>query len=181
MPEFIMYIINAIGALTSTNWLSLLLIIITGVYVFLTWKILKSNNLMIQTMTEQFQESVRPYVTATLAIREGVIFVLEIKNRGKTPATNLELRLDKDFYQFSNDLEDRNLKNFQAFNQTISTFSPRETLSFDLSQGFNMGTKIENKILTPTQFKVSLNYFFLNSTYSETFVIDTAPYMSVHG
>lgn len=164
----------------ATNLISLVLVVITGGYVFLTWRIARSNGQMIKTMASQFKETIRPYITVSIAVREGVVFVLEIRNSGRSPAKDLTLKIDRDFYPFATLSEERNIKNQTAFTSPISTFSPRETLTFDLSQGFNMDTEKEGKNLTPSEFLINASYEFSGTFYTEQFHISTKHYMGVH-
>lgn len=165
---------------TITNAISLILVIVTGLYVFLTWRIAQSNSRSLTQMNEQFQETIRPFVIPIIKIRNSVFLSIEIENMGKSPATNLELSLDKDFFQFAEDSQDRNIRRFEAFNQVIQIFAPGEKLRFDLAQGFNIDVVKDGRNLTPKHFSISATYESNGRKYADTFHIDVGPYMHTH-
>jgi len=170
-------IFAAVSSTSSANWFSLALVVITAIYVFLTWNILKSNNNIIQIMREQFQETIRPYVTVNLALSQRGLFVLEITNRGRFPASNLKLNIDRDFYLNGNDTEESNIRNLNAFKETTSTFSPGEKLVISLFTSFEMDRYAdEAKNLTPKKFTITVEYQFLNDQYEDSFTIDAGQY-----
>jgi len=88
--------------------------------------------------------------------------------------------MDQDFFRFAEKGDGRNIKELAAFNTPISTFSPGETLTFDLSQGFNMDSKADGQNLTPSKFTINAYYEFSETAYSDSFIIDTAPYMGAN-
>lgn len=163
-----------------TDIISLVLVAVTGVYVYLTWRIAESNKRSISLMSDQFQETVRPFIVPKIAIDHGVIVCLEIENTGKSPATDLTLKIDRDFFQFAEDTPERNVRTFEAFSQTIRTFAPGEILRFDLAQGFNIDRRSGDRNLTPKNFVVSATYNSNKHKYTETYHIDIAPYMHTH-
>jgi len=82
----------------ATNIISLILVVVTGFYVVLTWKIAKANNRMIDTMTTQFRETVRPYVTASLAVREEMFFCIGNKKYRALARAKLSYRNGPRFF-----------------------------------------------------------------------------------
>ena len=152
------------------EWQDLIGGIMTVVAAFIGgYYVIRSTTRQVEALSSQFRETVRPYVIARLTTRAGVLFVLEIENIGQSPASNLNLGLDRDFYQFNDRL---NLREASAFNRTIPHFSPGEKISFDLSQGFNLNNMVDGVNRTPHQFMVGAEYHFGGYRYHETYLID---------
>lgn len=137
--------------------------------------VVRSSNRQMALISDQFSEVTRPFVIARLTTRAGTVFVLEIENTGQTPATDLTLEINKDFFQFG---ESRNIRDFPAFNRTVPHFAPREKLIFDLSQGFNMSNFHDGVDRTPRQFTVKVKYCGQGKAYNESYEIDVEHYFS---
>lgn len=120
----------------------------------------------------------RPVIGFRLIIRHGTIISLVLENTGKSTATKIELKLDRDFFQFAENSEKNNLRNFSAFNKEIKSMASNDTITFDLAQGFNFGVEENNKILTPHEFTIKMKYCFGDILYEEIQHIDIKPYMS---
>ena len=172
-----MDLLNGQGA---TNLISLALVVITGVYVYLTRQIAVTNQKQIEPSREQFLATIRPFVVARISIRHTVFLSLEIENIGKTPAQDLKLEISKPFHQFAKSDAGSNIQTFEAFNRSIPTFSPSELFRFDLSQGFNLNKEHDGKLLTPMQFDVTASYKSDFDIYNETYHIDLLPYFHTH-
>jgi hypothetical protein len=166
------------GTTATTNVISLVLVIVTGIYVFLTWRIANANKGMLDNIREQYRDSLRPVVMPTLQIRDQIVLRLAISNTGKSPAYRLRVGLDKDFLQWA----DRgNIREFNVFQKEISVLAPGGEIVIDLAQGFNLGREANGQILTPLEFNVSLSYASKDGEqYKETVPIDLAPYMQTH-
>src|SRR4030043_491473 len=96
--------------------LTAILVIITGLYAWFTFKILKANETLVEQMRNQQEATYRPYIfISPILFPENSIVFLKIKNSGLTAAQNLRLSLDKDFYQFGERREESNLRSFTAF------------------------------------------------------------------
>lgn len=129
-----MEVLNSVG---WSNLLTMILVVVTGVYVFLTWKIANANQRMLERVEEQYLEQMRPVVYAYLEFREQVVVRLIIENIGRTPAIDLKVSIDKDFYPFA-DTNRRNLKELPIFAKRTSWLPPKAKIALDLSQGFNL-------------------------------------------
>ena len=71
-----------------------LLVIITGFYAWVTYK-------MLTALQQQAEAVTRPYLTINVFSEpKDVLFYLRIANTGRTGASNVRLTLDRDFYQF---------------------------------------------------------------------------------
>jgi len=103
--------------------LTAILVAITGIYAYLTYKMSKMNERAVQIMNEQTESISRPYLIIQPIVRPHTQFLyLKIYNSGKTPALNVKLELDRDFYQF--DELSKNLKDASAFTSTFDSFAP---------------------------------------------------------
>ncbi|WP_206452947.1 hypothetical protein [Aurantimonas marina] len=163
---------------TATNLIAILLLLVTGVYVFLTWKISQANTRLLEETQRAFKEDRAPYIVARVAISQSVLVSLRIENLGRSPAVNLTLSLDRDFYRFGEYREDNNIRNFHAFQHEIPQFSPGEHFNFILSQGFNLENFRESLNLTPKILKLTAVYQFDGSQRVSRHVIDLNPYMN---
>jgi hypothetical protein len=141
-----------------SNIISLVLVVVTGVYVFLTWRIANSNQKMIERLDEQHREEVRPNVFAHLEFRAQVVVGLVIENMGRSPAYDLRVSISDDFLQFAGE-SGKNLKDMSLFTDPIEWFPPGAKIAVDLSQGFNFDKTDESgNNITPSRFLIELDY-----------------------
>ena len=71
-----------------------LLVIITGVYAFLTFRILQANRASLALMSSQIESSTRPYVVISLSRERAVFYSFEVSNLGRSAARRLQLTCD---------------------------------------------------------------------------------------
>ncbi|MGU3845884.1 hypothetical protein ACVZHT_30480, partial [Vibrio diabolicus] len=110
-------------------------------------------------MKEQTEAMSRPYLVVQPIVRPHTPFLyLKIYNSGKTPALNVKLELDKDFYQF--DESDKNLREASAFSSTFDSFAPNQELFFALGQGWLIFD--DSKHTLPEQFVVTASYSYMD-------------------
>lgn len=84
---------------STTDWLTLALVIITAFYAWATFKILQANQGVVQAMEAQTEAQLRPYVVARVTAQPGTtLLLLQIENTGKSPALDLRLHMDKEFF-----------------------------------------------------------------------------------
>ncbi len=136
-----------------------LLVIITGFYAWVTFKILKVNQGVLREMRDQQDSLYRPYISISpVAYSDSSIFYLKIKNTGQTAAHKLRLNLDRDFYQFGEKKDERNLRNVSAFSSVVDSFVPGAEMLFYLAQGFVIFGKEGNETVTPPVFTATADY-----------------------
>ena len=158
--------------------LTALLVVITGIYAWFTFKILKANERIVGKMNEQQEAMYRPYIAISPVVYpENPIAFLKIQNTGLTAANNLRLTLDKDFFQFGDEKEERNLKSHSAFKDQISSLVPAAEIYFYLAQSFVIFGKKGREDLTPPVFSVTAEYEYLGKKVSERTVVDLCPYL----
>ena len=157
--------------------LTFFLVIITGFYAWVTFKILKANEGVLREMMDQRVAIYRPYVSISPVVYpDNPIFFLKVKNTGLTAANWLKLSIDKDFYRFG-DKSQKNLGEISAFNDIIHSFVPGAEMFFYLAQGFVIFGEKGSEDITPTKFTVTAQYEFSGQTVSERTIIDLRPYL----
>lgn len=160
------------------DWQDLISGILTIVAAFIGGAyVIRSTNKQVSAVSEQFHETIRPFVIAKLGTYAGVVFSLEIENIGQSPASNLTLNIDKDFFQFGE--KQNNIRSLEAFNRVVPNFAPGEKMVFLLSQGFNMDNVENGNDLTPHKFTIKVRYQFQDHDYDESYLIDTEHYSGV--
>lgn len=172
---------NILDKLGAAEWINISLALITAIYVFLTFHISKANRQMALESIRMREEIERPRIVAEIIIRNRIVLMLQISNIGKNSAINVRLQLDKDFYQFSEYEESRNIRNVPLFNKPIDSIKPNAKISFYLSQGFNINKSIDGKMLSPLQFSIEASYEFGAKKYREKIAIDLTAYLSSGG
>lgn len=169
---------SAWATTATTNLISLVLVIVTGVYVILTWRIANANKGMLDNIREQYRDSLRPIVFPSIQVREQIVLVLVFANTGRSPAYRVRASIDTDFFQFAN--PQRNIRNFNIFNQEIPVLAPGTELPIDLAQGFNLDTERDGQNLTPTTFNVTVSYASRDQEFEETAPIDLKAFFQTH-
>ena len=129
-------------------------------------------------MREQMADQNRPFVAVTVQVRMGTpVIQLLVRNVGRSPAQHLRLRLDRDFFQFGEKGEGRNLAKQSAFSQPIDCLPPMSELLFDLGMGFKIFESGADPTICPHTFEVSAEYEYGKNKYSEKTHVDLRPYM----
>jgi len=161
-----------------SEWLTLANVLLTAMFAGLTFFILRANRAAVGAMREQMADQNRPFVAVTVQVRMGTpVIQLLIRNVGRSPAQNLRLRLDRDFFQFGEKGEARNLAKQSAFSQSIDCLPPMSELLFDLGMGFKIFESGADPKTCPHTFEVSADYEYGKSKYSEKTHVDLRPYM----
>ena len=160
------------------EWLTLANVLLTAMFAGLTFFILRANRAAVGAMREHMADQNRPFVAVTVQVRMGTpVIQLLIRNVGRSPAQNLRLRLDRDFFQFGEQAESRNLAKQSAFSQSIDCLPPMSELLFDLGMGFEIFASGADPTICPHTFEVSAEYEYGKNKYSEKTHVDLQPYM----
>ena len=161
-----------------SEWLTLANVLLTAMFAGLTFFILRANRAAVGAMREQMADQNRPFVTVTVQVRMGTsVIQLLVRNVGRSPAQNLRLCLDRDFFQFGEKSESRNLAKQSAFSQPIDCLPPMSELLFDLGMGFKIFEGGADPTICPHTFEVSAEYEYGKTKYSEKTHADLRPYM----
>lgn len=162
--------------LSTTDWLTLALVLITGFYAWATFKILRANEAVVAAMQGQTEAQLRPYVVVSVSPRIGTtLMLLEIQNIGRSPATGLTLSLNRDFFPHAEHNEARNIAKLPAFTQPIESLAPGARLQFVLGVGGTIFAPSVDESLCPKVFCVRAKYSFSGHDYDENHVIDMRP------
>lgn len=166
------------GHWAMIEFLTFLLVVITGFYAWVTFKILKANEGVLREMMEQRNAFYRPYISISPVVYpDNPSFYLKVKNTGLTAANWLKLSMDRDFYPFGDTHRD-NLRKNSAFNNIIHSFVPGAEMLFHLAQGFVIFGERASEDITPSKFTVTAQYEFSGRTVNESTVIDLHPYLN---
>lgn len=162
--------------MSATDWLTLALVIITAIYAWATFRILRANESVVEAMKLQTEAQLRPYVVVAPIVRTGTtLMCLEVQNSGKSPALNLRLRMDRDFYPHAEKKEHENIAKLSAFTQPIESLAPGSRLVFILGVGGKIFAPSVDETLCPKVFHVNAEYGYAGSTYAEDTTIDVRP------
>jgi hypothetical protein len=168
--------------LTATDFLTGILVIITAIYAWLTYSIAHSNRLMVAEVQKQIEVQTRPVISFNIEIQHQTVFVARIWNRGASPAENLKLTIDKDFYRFGETHGDsRNIADMYIFKNTLSTLAPGDGFWIDLCTGPEVGKIADGKVITPDKFTIQASYKYGSREYVESFVVDLRAYFYTSG
>lgn len=161
------------------EFLTALLVLVTGIYAWVTYRILKANERVVEAMREQSEAVYRPYVIVTPFLEpDNPIFYLRIANLGKTAATDLRLALDRSFFRFGERSERNDLASFAAFNHPIDSLPPDSEMVFSLAQSFVVFAEGADPTTCPTTFTVTARYKFGARHVEERHIIDLKPYVN---
>jgi len=160
------------------DYLTGVLILITGFYAWATFRILRANEKVVEVMHEQAEAVTRAYVSvAPILEPDNPIFYLRISNTGKTAANKLKLTIDKSFHKFGEKSGERDLATFAAFNQVIQSFPPGAEITFSLAQSFKLFAEDADKEILPQSFTITAEYSYASKTVKEDSIIDLKAYL----
>lgn len=158
--------------------LTAILVIITGFYAWVTFKMLKANENVLIEMKKQRDDLFRPYIDISIAMfPDNPIFYLKVVNSGKTAAKQLKLSLDKDFYKVGEQKEGNNIREYNIFKNTIDSLSPNTVILLMLAQGFVVFGENSSESITPKTFTVTATYEVNNNVVTEKTEIDLHPFL----
>ena len=163
---------------TTTDILTGVLVIVTMFYAWATFHILKANKGVVEIMQSQLEQVSRPYIQASMFVRTGTpLLCLRIQNTGKSAAQNLKLEIDKDYFQFGEKRDDKNIRLKSAFQRPISCFPPDSVIEFALGMGHQIFSPTADDAVSPKLFSVKANYSFSGKRVTELTEIDLSPYL----
>ncbi len=165
--------------MTSTDWLTLALVVITGIYAYVTFRILKANEAVVTAMREQQLAMNRPYVQVGVTVRVGTqLLYLVIKNVGRAAAERLRLQLDRPVHCLGESAESRNLATYSAFSRQIDSLPPGAELLFLLGTGPTFFAPDAKEELAPKVFGVKAAYESGVSRFEESTTVDLRPFLN---
>lgn len=159
-----------------------ILVLITGVYAYLTYRMAKMSEASVQEMRQQAEAATRPYIVVTHFVRPHTpLIYMRITNTGKSAALKLKLSIDRNFFQFGEEQDVRNLKNAPAFNVPLDSFPPGAELVFGLAQSWMLFQGSGKPDICPTQFTITAQYEFSDKAVDEKNFIDLRGYVGSEG
>lgn len=159
--------------------ISIILTFITGIYAFLTYRILHANRQTIEEMKKQNEAFFRPQLLVNVFVpADSIIFYLRIKNVGRGMANEVRLAIDRDFFQFGEKKQECNIRSFSCFSNIIKSIPPDSELFFELAQDFVIFGEKSDPSITPKTFLIEADYNWGEKHYSETTKIDLSPYLN---
>lgn len=165
--------------LTTIDWLTLALVVITGFYAWATFRILRVNEGVVAAMREQTEAQLRPYVIISVAPRIGTtLLCLTVKNTGRSPAVDLRMKFDRDFFRNGEKREGTNLASLSAFTSPIESLAPESQLIFVLGVGGTIFGSQSDPSVCPTVFSIQATYQHGAREYAEKSTIDIRPMLS---
>jgi hypothetical protein len=165
--------------LTTIDWLTLALVVITGFYAWATFRILRANEGVVAAMREQTETQLRPYVVISVAPRVGTtLLCLTVKNAGRSPAVNLRMKFDRDFFKNGEKRKENNLAALSAFTNPIESLAPDSRLIFNLGVGGAIFGSQADPSVCPTVFSIDATYQHGTREYVEKSTIDIRPMLS---
>jgi hypothetical protein len=162
------------ATLSHTIFLTLLLVIITSVYAFLTFRILQSNRAAVAAMNSQVESATRPYVVVSLRRERGGYYSFVVSNAGHSAARGLRLTSNPeikpvsatgDFAEFGKPPDATNL-----FKNPITYLPPSQALAALF--GHYSGIKAAYPGLS---FKITLHYEGSSRSYDEKLELSLKP------
>ena len=154
---------NQLGSQQATTLATVALLVLTGVYAWLTRKIANA-------MVKQQESLSRPLITANIDVSSQGLITLVLKNAGRSVASDIRLSIDRDFFCFS---ETKNLRDFPVFKGEPFPMGPGDAIRIALGLGHTLFQDAER---TPPRFTVTAQYRFNAITYRETLPVDLTPY-----
>lgn len=166
---------NLLVPSNATEVWTVVLVFITAVYAFATFRILRANQAAVKAMHDQTAALLRPYVSAEVTARPGTTLMqLVVRNTGRSAAEVLRMSIDRPLHQ-QLDGRKQNL-------QDLPLFAGKEPMALaagaELQHLIGIGHKLFNEAGVhgmPESFVVSAQYSFGGRTYDERHTIDVRP------
>lgn len=153
-----------------TTVVAIATLLVTGIYVYLTYRIMAANQRMVETMVTQVRASLRPSIVVSVSSPPwSEILYLRIENMGRSPASHLRLTVDKDIIMGEGDQPDLSLLRTPAFSRPIPSFAPGAYLEFFLGSAHEA---LVDRPGHPCEFTVSAQYSWDTDAFSESTPID---------
>jgi hypothetical protein len=162
----------------TTNLLTALLTLLTAVYAFLTWRILRANEAVVGAMREERRAAMRPYVTVSPRTVPGSYQVfLQIENTGRSTAESVRLTVDRPFQRFGKPGPENDIRSFSAFSERIDSLPPGMKLTFALAMAPQLFGEAQVSVeAMPRQFQIRAEYSWSDGSAQETSAVDLRPY-----
>lgn len=148
-------------------------VIITTVFAYLTWRMVSISQATFSEVQDQTWNAHRPRVLVEPYARPHTnIFYLRIRNVGSSTASDLALKIDKEFWKSGEKSDNRRLHLKPVCQKPLVAFYPGQDLRFALGEGFVVLGVQPDSPLCPVEFTISTSYSYLGRVIEEEFPID---------
>lgn len=155
--------------------LTAVLVVITGVYVYLTYRMAKASEAASTLMKEQSDAIARPYVSISLVKRHNNPHIfLRIENTGQTTARDMTLSFGPEVEGVKEIEEIQKIRGSYLFTKTLASFPPHSPVFFLL--GFGSSLSCDNKNASKTPLSITAKYSYGHQTFTETSWLDVNQY-----
>ena len=138
---------------------NVILVVVTGVYTFLTYRLVSANNRLIEFSEQQIELQQRPYIEVSVVVRDGApLFQLKVTNTGASSARNLKIDISPDFYRFHEKLEKNLIQGFPLFSQVTPSFPPKMEILYDLGVAYKFFEEDVDETIAPPEMVVKMSY-----------------------
>lgn len=151
------------------SYSGLLLAMLTTVYVFLTFKISKSNSNLIKIMKEENERSMRPYIHISLDEKPDIMVFLKIKNVGRSAATGVIFEIEEDLKLYGT-LD--KIKDIPIFKEGIIFFPPEAEYYINIGRFGQFFNKNDKPSEFPNVVKIKCKYYYQDKSFKEESIID---------
>ncbi|MBN9405693.1 MAG: hypothetical protein J0I00_09745 [Burkholderiales bacterium] len=161
--------------MNPTDWLTLALVIITGGYAWITWRISKANQATVDEMRLQYAAAMSPHIQVTPNLDDSSrCIIIQIENCGKTAANDLELIIKPEIGD-ADTPELAALRILPAFSRPIQTFAPSSKLRFIVDRRPSLLDGVNGA--AGAKFIITANYSTTTDRISKDFLVDTEPFL----
>ena len=155
--------------------LTAVLVVITGVYVYLTYRMAKASEAASTLMKEQADAITRPYVSISLVKRHNNPHIfLRVENTGQTTARDMTINFGPEVDSVRDIDEIKKIRESYLFTKTLASFPPHSPVFFLL--GFGASLSCDNKSASKTPLSITAKYSYGHQTFTETSWLDVNQY-----
>jgi hypothetical protein len=152
------------------------LVVITGIYAYLTHRMVKSSEASVALMKEQTEAISRPYIAISLVKPPNNPYIhLRIENTGRSAAHNVRFALGPEVDAVCQKETIRHLRESYLFTKEILSLPPGSPVLFLLGLGDRIGTEPDSERPQKT-VSVTAEYGFAGSRVKETTWLDVNQY-----
>ena len=153
--------------------LTAILVVITGIYAYLTYRMAQSSAKSVAIMDRQVDAISRPYVSVgPMKKAQWPWIYLKIENTGQTEAKNLRLQIDATPETLETLNSGMDVTSAHAFNHPLSSFAPGAKLFYLLGSGDSLESDGSGDAKLSPTFTVTATYTFGTTEVSETTTVD---------
>lgn len=151
-------------------------VVVAGVYAGLTYLLARKNGEMVALMEAQHREFIAPHVVIAVGIKHSIVTTIKVRNIGRSPARNVRLALNRDFYQFADYSAQKNLRNWPIFQKALPSLGVGDEIFFLLCRGADVDSIVDGINITPATFSITVTSEFAGAETSTVYPVDLTLY-----